>query len=163
MANTPDHLTPAEEDPVVHRFVAALARPAPRPPFETRVLTRVWRPPPRAWRAIRARLTSSWQARLLFGALAAGAFIWQFTVVMYVVDHPQTVAQLVSLVETRAWPLVELPAQQGRAWLDLAWRVFLARLIPWLWMLGVVAVVAALSAVGLVWVIRSERRSYAVR
>lgn len=41
-------LTPADEDPFVHRHLAALASFAPGEAFADRVMTRVWRPAP-AW------------------------------------------------------------------------------------------------------------------
>jgi hypothetical protein len=41
-------LTPAEEDPVVHRYLSALPSLAPTAGFEDRVMAQVWRPTP-AW------------------------------------------------------------------------------------------------------------------
>jgi hypothetical protein len=41
-------LTPAEEDPVAHRYLSTLPSFAPSAGFEDRVMSQVWRPAP-AW------------------------------------------------------------------------------------------------------------------
>ena len=44
--NDVTRLSPAEEDPVLHRHLAAALPFTPRPLFDEHVLARVWRPDP---------------------------------------------------------------------------------------------------------------------
>jgi hypothetical protein len=71
-------LTPAEEDPVIHRELAALSPFAPTVLFEERVLTRVWRPEPEWARNLRSavrELRDTGRIWLVLGALALGSLI----------------------------------------------------------------------------------------
>lgn len=101
--NTP---TPAEEDPTVHRFLAALPRFAPGPAFDTRVLLNVWRPIPprvrRAWTAVR----DSWIVRALLVAMVGGSLLWQAVTVAWLVQHPGERAAALDWLRTEGIPLV---------------------------------------------------------
>jgi hypothetical protein len=71
-------LTPADEDPVIHRHLAALPAFTPATLFGDRVLSRVWMPEP-AWarnvRVVGRDWTDSGRMWLVFGALALGSLI----------------------------------------------------------------------------------------
>jgi hypothetical protein len=71
-------LTPAEEDPVLHRHIAAMPAFAPRALFEDHVLARVWRPDPEWVRNVRfagEELVESGRIWLLIGAVTVGSLI----------------------------------------------------------------------------------------
>jgi hypothetical protein len=71
-------LTPAEEDPVIHRMVTALPTPQPRREFGDLVLSAVWRPHPRWARRVRAtlrELIDSGRVWLVVGGLAVGSLV----------------------------------------------------------------------------------------
>lgn len=71
-------LTPAEEDPVLHRYLAAMPAYAPRALFEDHVLSRVWRPDPEWVRNVRfagEELVESGRIWLLIGAVTVGSLI----------------------------------------------------------------------------------------
>lgn len=70
--------TPAEEDPILHDYLSALPNLAPRVSLETKVLTHVWRAPPRWVGQMQRRWVESVETgRIWFvlGALAAGSLI----------------------------------------------------------------------------------------
>ena len=73
-----DHLTPADEDPVVHGYLTALGRPAPVSGLANRVLVNVWQPKP-AWlsriEAWYGELVESGRIWFVVGAFAAGSLI----------------------------------------------------------------------------------------
>ena len=69
---------PAEEDPILHDYLSALPNFAPRVSLETKVLTHVWRAPPRWVGQVQRRWVESVETgRIWFvlGALAAGSLI----------------------------------------------------------------------------------------
>ncbi len=71
-------LSPADEDPVVHRYLARLSTPEPAPGFDRRILVNVWGPAPAWVRSARARITDhvdSGRVWFVLGALAAGSLI----------------------------------------------------------------------------------------
>ncbi len=71
-------LTPAEEDPELHRVLAALPTPDPVVGMEERVLSRVWRPAPpiaRRLRAIPRGLIDSGRIWLIVGSLGFGSLM----------------------------------------------------------------------------------------
>jgi len=71
-------LTPADEDPVIHRHLAALPAFTPATLFEDRVLSRVWMPDPEWARNVRAvgrEWTDTGRIWLVLGALALGSLI----------------------------------------------------------------------------------------
>lgn len=71
-------LTPAEEDPVLHRHFAALPAYAPNVLFEDHVLSRVWRPEPEWVRNVRfygRELVDTGRIWLLIGAVTFGSLI----------------------------------------------------------------------------------------
>lgn len=73
-----DHMTPANEDPVVHGYLTALGRPSPAPGLANRVLVNVWRPKPVWLRRLIARydeLVESGRIWFIVGAFAAGSLI----------------------------------------------------------------------------------------
>ncbi len=71
-------LTPAEEDPVLHRCLTALPVYDPTALFADRVLARVWRPEPEWVRNVRftaEELTETGRIWLLIGAVTFGSLI----------------------------------------------------------------------------------------
>ena len=76
--DAPNGLTPAEEDPELHRVLAALPTPDPVVGMEERVLSRVWRPAPpiaRRLRAIPRGLIDSGRIWLIVGGLGFGSLM----------------------------------------------------------------------------------------
>ena len=70
-------LTPAEEDPVLHRYLAAMPAYAPRV-LEDHVLARVWRPDPEWVRNVRfagEEWVETGRIWLLIGAVTVGSLI----------------------------------------------------------------------------------------
>lgn len=71
-------LTPAEEDPVLHRHLAAVTAYAPRALFDDHVLSRVWRPDPEWIRNVRfagEELVDTGRVWLWIGAVTVGSLI----------------------------------------------------------------------------------------
>lgn len=71
-------LSPAEEDPVLHRYLAVLPEFSPGGLFEERVLAGVWRPDPEWMRNVRYALRDSIETGriwLLVGAVTVGCLI----------------------------------------------------------------------------------------
>jgi hypothetical protein len=71
-------LTPAEEDPELHRMLGTLPTPEPTGGLEERVLSRVWRPASpsvRRLRAVTRGLVESGRIWLVAGGLAFGSLI----------------------------------------------------------------------------------------
>lgn len=71
-------LTPAQEDPAIHRMLSTLPAWTPGPGFDNRVLARVWRPHPlwlRRMEAYWAELVETGQVWLIVGAFALGSLI----------------------------------------------------------------------------------------
>ncbi|MDH3291961.1 MAG: hypothetical protein OEO20_07280 [Gemmatimonadota bacterium] len=71
-------LTPAEEDPILHRYLNALPAAVPMAGLSDRVLSGVWRPAPRWIRTGRAAMhdmTASGRIWLVIGALAVGSLV----------------------------------------------------------------------------------------
>lgn len=75
---TMSELTPAQEDPAVHRMLSTLPAWTPGPGFDNRVLARVWRPHPLWLRRVEAywgELVETGQVWLIVGAFALGSLI----------------------------------------------------------------------------------------
>ena len=75
---TMSELTPAQEDPGLHRMLSTLQAWTPGPGFDNRVLARVWRPHPRWLRRAEAywgELVETGQVWLVAGAFALGSLI----------------------------------------------------------------------------------------
>jgi hypothetical protein len=71
-------LTPAQEDPGIHRMLSTLPAWTPGPGFDNRVLARVWRPHPlwlRRAEAYWGELVETGQVWLIMGAFALGSLI----------------------------------------------------------------------------------------
>jgi hypothetical protein len=71
-------LTPAQEDPAIHRMLSTLTAWTPGPGFDSRVLARVWRPHPlwlRRAEAYWGELVETGQVWLIAGAFALGSLI----------------------------------------------------------------------------------------
>ncbi len=71
-------LTPADEDPVIHRMLTALPTPQPQREFGDLVLSNVWRPHPRWVRRVRGSLrdlVNSGRVWLVVGGLAVGSLL----------------------------------------------------------------------------------------
>lgn len=69
-------LTPAEEDPELHRMLATLPTPEPHGGLDERVLSRVWRPAPPSVRRVRTvmrDLVESGRIWLLVGSVGVGS------------------------------------------------------------------------------------------
>jgi hypothetical protein len=76
--NDVTRLTPAEEDPLLHQYLAQVPAFAPGPSFGNHVLSRVWRPEPEWVRNVRffARdLVDTGRIWLLIGAVTFGSLI----------------------------------------------------------------------------------------
>lgn len=76
--NDVTRLTPAEEDPLLHRYLAEVPAFAPGALFEDHVLSRVWRPEPewvRNVRFYRQELVDTGRIWLLIGAVTFGSLI----------------------------------------------------------------------------------------
>jgi hypothetical protein len=162
MDRNPHLPSPAEEDPVVDRFLGTLPRPEPSPAFEMRVLNRVWRPVPRRLREVSDRIFRSWQAKLFLGLLAAGAFLWQAVLVSLAMQFPAETRETLAVGAREVLPTV---------------RNQIARLLGVLiesvkaWLLGMVSgyavwlmvalFVILVSGAGLFWVLRSGRLKHA--
>lgn len=153
--------TPAEEDPIVHRFLGTLPRPEVSPVFETRVLKRIWRPVPPTVRDRWDRFIGSWSLKLFLTALAAGAFLWQAALVGVALQFPAEARELLTVGARETLPIVVDEAAR-------LWGVVLASVKAWLaawvaghlgWLIGALFVILV-SAVGLIWVLRSGRMSH---
>lgn len=152
--------TPAEEDPVIHRFLTALPRFQPAPAFETRVLTRVWRQDPLAWRRTRDALAHSWHLRAFLALLAAGAFVWQAILIGFVVENPNSVAESWQLFASEGVPALQSLASDALAQAATPIGELTNAIAVW-WWLGVVALFVALfCAAGLYGILRSGRNSH---
>lgn len=79
--------TPADEDPVVHRYLVALPRFSPVPDFSDRVLLRVWRPIPPRLRRFQAALAKSRWPWVIVGTLAAGSLLGQAVAAGVIAQH----------------------------------------------------------------------------
>ena len=150
-------VTPAEEDPVVHKFLGTLPRPEPRRPLETAVLKRVWRPLPRTLRERWTGALTSWQAKMFLGLLAAGAFVWQAALVSLAVQFPNETRQVVTLVTSELAPLAS--DQIGRL-LGLAGSSVLGWIASYGAWLAAFAIVTIISAIGLIRVLRAGRMTH---
>lgn len=152
--------TPAEEDPVLHRFLVALPRFQPAPGFETRVLTRVWRPEPVAWLRVKRRLADATQLRVLIGVLVAGAALWQGLLVTLAINNPTMTRDAWAFLLDRGLPALE---SWGSAALALAAQP-LGQVQAWFavwWWLGIVAAVVVLfCGAGLYATLRTGRNSH---
>jgi hypothetical protein len=75
---TKSELTPAQEDPAIHRMLSTLPAWMPGPGFDNRVLARVWRPHPLWLRRVEGywgELVETGQVWLIVGAFALGSLI----------------------------------------------------------------------------------------
>jgi hypothetical protein len=75
---TRSELTPAQEDPAIHRMLSTLPAWTPGPGFDNRVLARVWRPHPLWLRRVEGywgELVETGQVWLIVGAFALGSLI----------------------------------------------------------------------------------------
>lgn len=158
-ANVP---TPAEEDPVVHRFLGTLPRFELGTQFETRVLRRVWRPVPPRLRERWRRFAGSWEARLFLGLLAAGAFLWQAGMVTLAMQFPAEAREIGATAVRQGLPFLwEQTGNLLGQLLGLA-KTWIGAWIAGkvLWLVGALAVILV-SVIGLIWVARSGRMKHA--
>ncbi|MFQ6044893.1 MAG: hypothetical protein ACE5PT_00865 [Gemmatimonadales bacterium] len=96
--------TPADEDPLVHRYLAALPRYQPMPDFADRVLLGVWRPIPPRIRSLQARLAQARWPWVVLGLMAAGSFLWQVTFVTALAQHPEWRISALDWIRDEGWP-----------------------------------------------------------
>lgn len=159
----PNLPTPADEDPIVHRFLGVLPRFHPAPAFETRVLTRVWRPTSPSLRDRAQRLLTSWHLRAFVALLAAGAFVWQAVIASLALRYPDKAATVLGTalreVAPRVWSVAAGPAADLVASAQ-TWTIDLVagRLL----LVAAVIVLLLLCAGGLVWAVRGGN-SHAAR
>jgi hypothetical protein len=99
--------SPAEEDPVLHRYLADAAGFAPAPGLENRVLAWVRRPPP-AWiaalRRTMDRYNASGQAWYVLGAFALGSLLPWIVLGAMATAEPQLLSAGARWVSTEGWP-----------------------------------------------------------
>jgi hypothetical protein len=155
-------LTPAEEDPVLHGYLATLPQAMPSQGLQRRVLTRVWRPAPRWVREAEARWIDSVESgRIWFvlGAIAAGSLIPLAVTTGLLVTFSSQIGAL------SAWMISEFgPELSGL--LAMYWAAATQSVTSWwaavappnvgAWAAGGAGVVAV-SAVGFIWTIRRGR------
>lgn len=154
--------TPADEDPVIHRFLGTLPRWEPAPAFEARVLKRVWQPVPPGLRQRWNRFAGSWEAKLFLGLLAAGAFLWQAGLVSLALQFPAEVRAIGATAVQEGLPFVWQQATNLLGQLLALAKTWIGAWIAGkvLWLVGALAVILV-SVIGLIWVTRSGRMSHA--
>lgn len=158
MDRNPHLPSPAEEDPVVDRFLGTLPRPEPSPAFEMHVLKRVWRPVPRRLRDLSDRIFGSWQAKLLFGLMAAGAFVWQAVLVSLSMQFPAETREILAVGAREVLPTIRNQIARLLGMLIESAKAWLLGLVSGyaVWLM-VALFVILVSAVGFIWVLRSGR------
>lgn len=100
-------MTPAEEDPELHRMLTTLPTPEPAGGLEERVLSRVWRPAPRSVRrvgAITRDLIDSGRIWLIVGSLAFGSLLPLAAALAVSRIFAQQIGSAVGAVVTQAVP-----------------------------------------------------------
>ena len=110
-------LTPAEEDPELHRMLAALPTPELTGGLEERVLSRVWRPAPPFVRRVRTAtrgLVDSGRIWLIVGSLGVGSLMLLSTVLVVLRVFAPQVSGAISAVTTQAVPWA-VAATSGKA------------------------------------------------
>lgn len=106
----PNRLSPADEDPLVHRYLAALPRYEPVEDFPDRVLLNVWRPLPPRIRALQEGISRARWPWVVLGVMAVGSFTWQLAAITALAQHPE-------------WrvPIANWIRDEGRRWLGTGW------------------------------------------
>ncbi len=111
---TMNELTPAQEDPLVHRMLATLPAWSPGVGFDNRVLARVWRPHPWWLRRIEAQwddLVETGQVWLIVGAFALGSLIPIIALTTLVAAHTAEIGWFL------AWLVAEgIPVAWAAVW-----------------------------------------------
>ncbi|MBE0592922.1 MAG: hypothetical protein IH616_11050 [Gemmatimonadales bacterium] len=100
-------LTPAEEDPELHRMLADLPAPEPARRLDERVLSRVRRPAPRSVRRVQAvtrELVDSGRIWFVVGGLAVGSLLPLSAMFLASRVFAHQVGGAVTAVVTRAVP-----------------------------------------------------------
>ena len=101
-------LTPADEDPVIHRMISTLPTPQPRREFGDLVLSKVWRPDPRWARRARGVMRDAIESGriwLVVGGLAVGSLLPIAAVAVGISVFAPTIVGGVETLVTRSIPL----------------------------------------------------------
>lgn len=102
-------MTPAEEDPELHRMLVTLPTPEPTGGLEERVLSRVWRPAPRSVGRVRAAtrdMIDSGRIWLIVGSLAFGSLLPLAAALVVSRIFAQQIGGAVGAVVTQAVPWI---------------------------------------------------------
>jgi hypothetical protein len=109
-------LTPAQEDPAIHRMLSTLPAWMPGPGFDNRVLARVWRPHPLWLRRVEGywgELVETGQVWLIVGAFALGSLIPIIALTALVAAHTAEIGAFLGWLVTVGIP-VAWAAVSGR-------------------------------------------------
>lgn len=115
---TMSEVTPAEEDPAIHRVLATLPAWTPGPGFENRVLARVWRPHPLWLRRVEGywgELAETGQVWLIIGAFALGSLIPLIALTALIAAHTAEIGAFLG------WLVAEgIPVAWAATWAFIA-------------------------------------------
>lgn len=124
-------LTPAEEDPELHRIVTGLPTAEPPGGLEDRVLSHVWRPAPSPLRRVRAagkELVDSGRIWLIVGGLALGSLVPLSTMFVVTRLFSHEIGGALSTAASEAGPwLAAMVSNQTASLIETA-RAYLAGL-----------------------------------
>ncbi len=101
-------LTPAQEDPAIHRMLSTLPAWMPGPGFDNRVLARVWRPHPLWLRRVEGywgELVETGQVWLIVGAFALGSLIPIIALTALVAAHTAEIGAFLGWLVTVGIPV----------------------------------------------------------
>ena len=123
-----DHLSPADEDPVVHGYLTALGRPSPASGLANRVLVNVWQPKAAWLRRVEAKydeLVESGRIWFVIGAFAAGSLIPIAVAIVAAVAWGNQLAWGVGEVGPRLWGSVVTGWSSALSEISRIWTTYM--------------------------------------